>query len=184
MLPRQAEEHKGTHPPLHHSEEASQRIPSPWLDRRGINAVGAFPKYPLDLHNQTDHPLYVLYLQRVDRHAQGPQIHYCIHVRVTLGEGGNQPSPSHVWSGSLIADIFQDDLEEWITKALILAPGEAILFFGRQSCKEGLPFGNARDIRFSLTGSVNWARRLAQVGATVSTFQEDHWAIMDAVMEK
>ena len=58
------------------------------------------------------------------------QMHYCIHIRVTLGEGRNQPPPSHAWSGSLIADMFQEGLEEQITKAVVLGPGEAILFFG------------------------------------------------------
>ena len=60
------------------------------------------------------------------------QMHYCIHIRVTLGEGEvtPQPPPSHTWSGSLIADIFQDELKEQMIKAVILALGEAILFFG------------------------------------------------------
>ena len=50
---------------------------------------------------------------------------------MTLGEGGgNQPPPSHAWSGLLIADIFQDGLKEQIIEAVVLAPGEAILFFG------------------------------------------------------
>ena len=37
----------------------------------------------------------------------------------------------HVWNGSLIADMFQEGLEEQITKAVVLATGEAILFFGQ-----------------------------------------------------
>ena len=58
-------------------------------------------------------------------------MHYCIHIRVTFGEGGSdQPPPSHSWSGSLILDMFQEGLEEQITEAVVLAPGEAILFFG------------------------------------------------------
>ena len=37
---------------------------------------------------------------------------YCIHVRVTLGEGrGDEPPPPHVWTGSLNADIYQEGLE-------------------------------------------------------------------------
>ena len=49
-----------------------------------------------------------------------------------MGEGGgDQPPPSHAWSGVLIADMFQDGLEEQITEAVVLAPGEAILFFGQ-----------------------------------------------------
>ena len=53
-------------------------------------------------------------------------------MRVTLGEGGgDQPPPSHAWSGLLIVDMLQEGLKEQITKAVILAPGEAILFFGQ-----------------------------------------------------
>ena len=40
------------------------------------------------------------------------------------------PQLSHAWSGSFIADMFQKGLEEQITGAVALAPGEAILFFG------------------------------------------------------
>ena len=58
-------------------------------------------------------------------------MHYCVQVRVTLGEGGcNQPPPSHAWTGLLIANMFQDGLGEQITEAVVLAPGETILFFG------------------------------------------------------
>ena len=97
---------------------------------------------------------------------------------------GDQPQPCHTWSGSLIADMFQEDLEEGITKAVVLAPGEAILFFGWWSLKEGLPLGNSRDVRFSLTGPVNGAGRTAQVEATANTVQEGLQATVDAVVEK
>ena len=56
---------------------------------------------------------------------------YCIQVGVTLGmEGGDQPPPSHAWTNLLIADMFQDGLEEQITDTVVLAPGEVILLFG------------------------------------------------------
>ena len=88
---------------------------------------------------------------------------------MTLGErGGNQPPPSHAWSGLSIVDMFQDSLEEQIAEAVVLAPGEAILFFGQWSIKEGLPLGNARDVGFSLTGPVNWASRTVHVESTVN----------------
>ena len=97
---------------------------------------------------------------------------------------GNQPPPFHKWSGLLITDIFQQGLEEWITKAVGLALGEAIPFFGQQSLKERLSLGNARDVRFSLTGLINWAGRTAQVMVTVITVQEGHRGIVDAVVVK
>ena len=54
----------------------------------------------------------------------------CPHVS-DFGGRGRQPAPTfpHM-SGSSIADIFQDGLEEEITESVVLAPGEAILFFG------------------------------------------------------
>ena len=48
----------------------------------------------------------------------------------------------------------------------------------------GLPFGSERDIRFSLTGPVNWAGKTSQMEVTVNTVQEGHQAIVDTVMEK
>ena len=112
-------------------------------------------------------------------------MHYSIQVRVTLGEGwGDQPPPSHAWTSSLIADMFQDDIEEWITEAVVLTPGEAILFFRRWSLKEGLPLSNAREVGFSLASPVNWAGREAQVELMVSTVQEGCRAITDAFVEK
>ena len=107
--------------------------------------------------------------------AYEDQMHYCVHVRVTLGEGrGDQPPPSHAWTSSLITKMFQDDLEEWITEAVDLAPGEVIL----------LVIGNTRDDGFSLASWVNWAGREAQVERMVSTVQEGHWTIADATVEK
>ena len=51
-------------------------------------------------------------------------MHYCVHVRLTLGEeGGDQPPPLHAWSGLLIADMFQEGLKQQITEAVLLTPG-------------------------------------------------------------
>ena len=62
---------------------------------------------------------------------------------------------SHAWTGSLIADMFQDGLEEQTAEAVVLAPGEVILFFRQQLLKEGLPHGDARDVGFHLGGPFN-----------------------------
>ena len=111
-------------------------------------------------------------------------MHYIVHIRMTLGEGGDQPLPSYAWSGLLIADMFQDGPSELITKAVVLALGEATLFFGRWLHKEGLPYTSARNMGFSLTGQVNWAIRTVQVEATANMVQESHQSIVDAVMER
>ena len=113
-------------------------------------------------------------------------MHYCIHVRVALGEGrGDQPPPSHVWNGLLIANILQEACpRDCITEAVVLALGVAILFFGRCSCNEGLLYRNAQDVKLSLRGPVTWAGRTSQVEATLHTIQEGHRAMVHAVMEK
>ena len=69
---------------------------------------------------------------RADPSADKDWMHHCIHFRVTLEEGrGDQPPNPHAWTGSLIADIFQEGLEERLTETVVQALGEAILFFGR-----------------------------------------------------
>ena len=50
--------------------------------------------------------------------------------------------------------------------------------------KEGLPLGNARNVRFSLTGPINWSGGTVQVKVTVNTAQEGCHAIADAFVEK
>ena len=67
---------------------------------------------------------------------------------------------------------------------MVLAPGEAILFFGRWSLKEGLPHKRARDVAFSMAGPVIWAGRHAQMKMTVNTVQEGHQAIADTMVGK
>ena len=54
-----------------------------------------------------------------------------VHIRVTLEERERQPPPpAHALSCLLIADMFQEGLEELITKAPVLSPGEADPLFG------------------------------------------------------
>ena len=121
-------------------------------------------------------------------HATYPdnQKHYCVHIRVILGEGrDDQPPPSHAWSWLLITDILQEACPgDWISKAVVLVPGEAILFFGRCSLREGLLCSSAEDVELGLRGPVNWAVRTVQVEAIINTIQEGCQVMMDAVMEK
>ena len=79
--------------------------------------------------------------------------------------------------------MFQDGLEEGITEAVVLAPGEAV-FFWMTIAQRGVPLGNTRNVGFHLAGPGNWAGREAQVGMMVSTVQDVHWAIAYAVVEK
>ena len=70
---------------------------------------------------------------------------------------GDQPLLSNAWEGGLITNILQEAWpEDHITKAMVLSPGEAILFFGRHSKNEGLLYHRARDIKFGLGDPFNW----------------------------
>ena len=53
--------------------------------------------------------------------------------------GGDHPPPSHTWSGLLIADMFQDGLEEQITKAVVLASGRPSCSLKDDCTKRGSP---------------------------------------------
>ena len=114
------------------------------------------------------------------------QMHYCIQVGVTLGEGrGDQLPPLQAWNGLLITNILQETCpRDCITESVVLALGEAILFFGRHSCNEGLLYCDAQDIEHGLMGSITWTGRTAQVEATVKTIQEGCRTIEDAVPER
>ena len=111
---------------------------------------------------------------------------YCIWVRVMLGGGGgDQSPPSHVWGGCLITDILQEAWpEDQITKAVILSPGEAILFFSRCSRNKGLPYCRGRSIELGLGGPFSWPGRPAQIEASMKTMQEGCHAMIKAVVEK
>ena len=67
---------------------------------------------------------------------------------------------------------------------MVLSPQEAILFLGRHSKNEGLPYHRARDIEFSLGGPFNWAGRPTQIEALRKTVQKGSCAILNAVVQK
>ena len=68
-------------------------------------------------------------------------MHYCVHIRVTLGEGGgDQPPPSHTWSGLLIMDVFKNGLEEQITEVFSLPQGRQSYSLDDGHSKKGSPW--------------------------------------------
>ena len=157
------------------------------LLEEGMSQMGASPKIPFRFQQSSWSPSEWSLTPECqqDHTVHEDLVGYCIHIGVILGEGGgNQPPPSPAWSGSLIVDMFQEGLKEWITKAVVLTPGEAILFFGWWSHKEGLPLWNTRDVGFSLMDPIKWASRAAQVNTTMKTVQDGCWAITKTVVEK
>ena len=59
-----------------------------------------------------------------------------------------------------------------LTKAIVMGPGWAVLFYGRQSLREDLSLGKVRDAMFTLTGVGTWVGKLAYLATDPLTIQE------------
>ena len=59
-----------------------------------------------------------------------------------------------------------------LTKAVVMGPSRAILFYGRWSLGEGLSLGEARDAAFVLTGLGTWVGKAAYLATDPLTIQE------------
>ena len=154
--------------------------------RKYYHRFALLPRCPLDSCNQADCHQNNLYCLSTNKSTQHLKTKYglCPHQSNFRG-GGRWPTPTFPYMEWFV-DCWHVQGWPWrmYYQAVVLASGEAILFFGWQSLKEKLPFGNTRDAEFSLTDPVNWARRAVQVELTVNTVHGGHWAIVDAVMEK
>ena len=53
-----------------------------------------------------------------------------------------------------------------------MAPGRAILFYGRHSLGEGLSLGEVRDAAFTLTGAGTWVGKSAHLANDPLTIQK------------
>ena len=83
---------------------------------------------------------------------------------------GSAP-PSHSWMAPLMEDMLHD-VRTRLTKAVVIGPGRAVLFYGRHSMGEGLTMDKARDAAFLLTGVGTWFGKLAYLAANPMTIQE------------
>ena len=67
-----------------------------------------------------------------------PNMKHCLEICMTLTEElGAVPPPSHSWMAPLMEDM-QHDARTRLTKAVLIGPGRAVLFYGRHSMGEGL----------------------------------------------
>ena len=67
-----------------------------------------------------------------------PNTKHCLEIHVTLIEElGAVPPPSHSWTAPLMEDRLHDARTR-LTKAVVIGPGRAVLFYGRHSMGEGL----------------------------------------------
>ena len=66
-----------------------------------------------------------------------PNMKYCLGIQVTLTkELGSIPPPSNSWMAPLVEDMLQE-AGTGLTKAVVIGPGRAVLFYGRCSLGRG-----------------------------------------------
>ena len=82
-----------------------------------------------------------------------------------------------------VVEGMQQHSRAGITKAVVLGPRRAILFYGRHSLGEGLSLGKARDVTFTLTGAGTWVGKSAHLAADPLTIQEGWQVIAQAITE-
>ena len=112
-----------------------------------------------------------------------PNTKHCLEIPVTLTEElGAVPPPSHSWMAPIMEDMLHDSRTR-LTKAVVIGPGRAVLFYGRYSMGEGLTTDDARDAAFLLTGAGTWVGKLAYLTAHPMTIQEGRQAIAQAIMD-
>ena len=97
-------------------------------------------------------------------------------------ELGAVPPPFHSWMAPLMEDMLHD-ARTGLTKAVVIVPGRAVLFYGRRSMGEGLTTDKARDATFLLTGAGTWVVKLAYLTADPITIQEGRQAIAQAITD-
>ena len=101
-----------------------------------------------------------------------PNTKHYLEICVTLTEElGAVPPPSHSWMAPLMEDMLRDARTR-LTKAVVIGPGRAILFYGRHSMGEGLTMDEARNATFLLTGAGMWVGKSAYLAADPMTIQE------------
>ena len=112
-----------------------------------------------------------------------PNTKYCLEIQVTLTEElGAIPPPSHSWMAPLVEDMLRE-ARSGLTKAVVIGPCRAILFYGRRSLGEGLKADKARDGTFLLTGAGTWVGKSAYLTADPMTIPEGKRTIAQAVSD-
>ena len=101
-----------------------------------------------------------------------PGTWYYLEIQVILTEDrGTTPPPPHAWQAPVMEDMLWDG-KSGLTEAVVMGPGQAILFYGRQSLGEGLSLGKVCDTTFMLLGTISWVGKLAQLNTNVLILQE------------
>ena len=112
-----------------------------------------------------------------------PEIWYCLEIQVILTEEGRaMPPPPHTWQVPVVEDMLGDGKSS--LTVIVMGPGQAILFYGRQSLGEGLTSGEVWDTLFTLSGALSWIGKQAQLNTNALCLQEHWWLIAQAITEQ
>ena len=90
---------------------------------------------------------------------------------MTLTDELGDAPPLHPWMAPVVEDMLRE-ARAGLTEAVVIAPGRAILFYGRRSMGEGLKADEARDAVFLFTGTGTWVGKSAYLTADPMTLQE------------
>ena len=113
-----------------------------------------------------------------------PSMNYCLSIKAILtDELGDVPPPLHAWMVPVVEDMLRD-VRAGLTEAIVIGPGEAILFYGRHSMGEGLTADEARDATFLITGDGTWVGKLAYLTADPIMLPEGKRAITRAISDQ
>ena len=94
-----------------------------------------------------------------------PKTRHCLGIHMTLTkERGAAPPPPHTWMALMVENMLHHG-RAGLTKAVVMGPGRAVLFYGTQSLGEGLSLGEVRDATFTLTGTGTWIGKPAYLAA-------------------
>ena len=75
------------------------------------------------------------------------------------------------------------DARTSLTKAVVIGPGRAVLFYGRHSMGEDLTKDEAKDATFLFTEVGTWVGKPAYLAANPMTIQEGQWANAQAITD-
>ena len=89
----------------------------------------------------------------------------------------------HAWQVPVLGDMPQDSKSS-LTEVVVMGPGQAILFCGRQSLGEGLSLGEACNTTFTLSGVISWVGKQAQLNANALTLQEGQQLITQTITKR
>ena len=121
----------------------------------------------------------------VQRQPTGrPSMNYCLLIKAILtDELGDVLPPPLAWMALVVEDMLRD-IRARLTKAIVIGPGKAILFYGRRSMGEGLTADKARDAAFLNTGDRTWEGKPAYLTTNPTMLPEGKRAITHAVSDQ